>query len=157
MSHTVRHRLKILFLLLFSIFLVPTLSSPPISTSSIFPVYFSRVSLCSTSTNTLTYACVQLSHFSCVWLFATLWAVAHQAPLSMGFPKQKYWSGLPCPPADLPESGSEPESLKSPALAGRFLTTSAPWEAPSFLIPFAFCTKQAYTTHHSAPWFFFFT
>ena len=38
-----------------------------------------------------------LSHFSCVWLFATLWTVAHQAPPSMGFSKQEYWSGLPFP------------------------------------------------------------
>ena len=39
-----------------------------------------------------------LSHFSCVQFFATLWTVAHQAPLSMGFSRQEYWSGLPCPP-----------------------------------------------------------
>ena len=39
-----------------------------------------------------------LIHFSHVWLFAILWAVAHQAPLSMGFSRQEYWSGLPCPP-----------------------------------------------------------
>ena len=38
-----------------------------------------------------------LSHFSHVWLFATLWAVAHQAPLSLGFSRQEYWSGLLCP------------------------------------------------------------
>ena len=38
-----------------------------------------------------------LSHFSHVWFFATLWTVAYQAPLSMGFSKQEYWSGLPCP------------------------------------------------------------
>ena len=44
-----------------------------------------------------------LSH---VWLFATLWTVAHQAPLSMGFPRQEYWSGLPFPPpGNLPDSG----------------------------------------------------
>ena len=39
-----------------------------------------------------------LSHFSCVWLFATTWTVARQAPLSMGFSRQEYWSGLSCPP-----------------------------------------------------------
>ena len=49
-------------------------------------------------------ACM-LSHFSHVRLFATLWAVAHQALLSMAFPKQEYWSGLPCHPlGDLPDS-----------------------------------------------------
>ena len=52
-------------------------------------------------------ACV-LSRFSHVQLFATLWTVALQAPLSMGFPRQKYWSGLPFPPpGDLPDSGIE--------------------------------------------------
>ena len=47
-----------------------------------------------------------LSHFSRVPLFATLWPVAHQTPLSMGFSRQEYWSGLPCsPPGDLPNPG----------------------------------------------------
>ena len=41
------------------------------------------------------HACV-LSCFSCVWLFVTLWTIAHRAPLSMGFSRQEYWSGLPC-------------------------------------------------------------
>ena len=53
-----------------------------------------------------------------------------QAPLFMGFSRQEYWSGLPCPPpGDLPHSGIEPPSLVPPALAGRFFTTSATWEA----------------------------
>ena len=70
------------------------------------------------------------SHFSCVQLFATPWTVAHQASLSMGFPRQEYWSELPFPsPGALPDPGIEPASLMSPALAGRFLTTSATWEA----------------------------
>ena len=57
--------------------------------------------------------------------------VAHQAPLSMGFSRQEYWSGLLCPPpGDLPNPGIEPVSLMSPALAGRFFTTSMPWESP---------------------------
>ena len=47
-----------------------------------------------------------LSHFSHVWLFVTLWTVACQAPLSMGFSRQEYWSELPCcPPGDLPHPG----------------------------------------------------
>ena len=59
--------------------------------------------------------------------FVTPWTVAHQAPLSMGFPRQERWSGLPCPPPrELPDPGVEPASLLSPALAGRFFTTSAP-------------------------------
>ena len=58
------------------------------------------------------------------------WTVAHQAPLSMGFSKQKYWSGLPYhPPGDLPDPGIEPASPTSSALAGGFFTTSATWEA----------------------------
>ena len=61
---------------------------------------------------------------SCVRLFATPWAVAHQAPLSMGFSSQEYWSGLSCPfPGHLPNPGIK---LTSPALAGRFLTTEPP-------------------------------
>ena len=57
-----------------------------------------------------------------------LWTVACQGPLSLRFPRQKYWSGLPFPPpADLPDAETEPMSFKSPALAGRFFTTSATW------------------------------
>ena len=71
------------------------------------------------------HACV-LSH---VWLFATLWLIAHQAPLSMEFSRQEYWSGLPFPsPGDLPHPGIEPTSLASPALVDRFFTTTATWE-----------------------------
>ena len=71
-----------------------------------------------------------LSCFSHVQLCATLWTVALQAPLSMGFSWQEYWSGLPCPPpGDLPNPGIEPTSLMSPALAGGFFTTSTTWEA----------------------------
>ena len=80
------------------------------------------------------YVCVcvcTLSRFSCVQLCATLWTIVHQAPLSMGFSRQDYWSGLPCPPpGDLPNPGTEPRVLKSPALTGGFFTTSATWEAP---------------------------
>ena len=62
-----------------------------------------------------------LSH---VQLFATPWTAAHQVPLSMGFSRQEYWSGLPSPSAgDRPHPGINPKSLVSPALAGGFLTT----------------------------------
>ena len=68
-----------------------------------------------------------LSH---VRLFATPWTAAHQAPLSMGFPRQEYWSGLPFPsPEDLPDPGIEPTSPAPPTLAGRFFTISTTWEA----------------------------
>ena len=57
---------------------------------------------------------------------ATLWTVARQAPLSMGFSRQEYWTGLQFPPpGDLPDPRIEPTSLASPALAGGFFTTSA--------------------------------
>ena len=76
-----------------------------------------------------------LSHFSHVRLFVTPRTVAHQAPLSMEFSRQEYWSGFPCPPpGDLPDPGIEPESLMSPALASGFFTPSAIWEAPNQLI-----------------------
>ena len=56
------------------------------------------------------HACM-LSHFSCARLFVILWTVALQAPLSMEFSRQEYWSGLPFPsPGDLPDPGAEPES-----------------------------------------------
>ena len=68
------------------------------------------------------YVCVCV--LSRVRLFATPRTVAHQAPLSMGFPRQEYWSGLRFPPpGDLPNPGIEPAS---PALAGRFFTTEPP-------------------------------
>ena len=58
--------------------------------------------------------------------------LARQAPLSMGFSRQEYWRGLPClPPGDIVNPGIKPWSLMSPALAGRFFTTSATWEPPS--------------------------
>ena len=75
------------------------------------------------------HACVP-SQLSRVRLFATLWTVAHQAPLSMGFSRQEYCSGLLCPPPeDLPNPGVKPASLMSPALAGGFFSTHATWEA----------------------------
>ena len=75
--------------------------------------------------------CCVLSHFSRVQLFVIPWTVACQAPLSMGFSRQEYWSGLPCPSlGDLPGPGIEP---KSPALADGFFTSSTTWEAPPFL------------------------
>ena len=58
------------------------------------------------------------------------WTVARQAPLSMGFPRLEYWSGLRLPsPGYLPNPGIKPMSPASPALAGRFFTTSTTWEA----------------------------
>ena len=72
-----------------------------------------------------------LCALSCVWHFAIPWTVARQVPLSMGFSRQDYWSGVPFPaPGDLPNPGMEPTSLESQvASAGGFFTTSATWEA----------------------------
>ena len=64
---------------------------------------------------------------SCVWLFATPWSVACQAPKSMGFPRQEHGSGLPFPSqGDLPDPGIKLASLMSPTLAGGFFTTGSP-------------------------------
>ena len=58
-----------------------------------------------------------LGHFNHVQLFATIWTAVHQAPLSIGFSRQEYWSGLPCRlPGDLPKPGIKPTFPKSPAL-----------------------------------------
>ena len=74
--------------------------------------------------------CVCVCVLSHVQLFATLWIVAHHAPVSVEFPKQEYWSWLQFPAAeDLSNPGTEPTSPVSPALAGGFLTISATWEA----------------------------
>ena len=65
-----------------------------------------------------------LNCFHHVRLFMTLWVIACQAPLSMGFPRQEYWSGLPCPaPGDLHDPGIKPAFLVSAALAGELFTT----------------------------------
>ena len=75
--------------------------------------------------------CCKLNLLRCVQLFVTPWTVARQAPLSMGFPRQEYWSGLPCPPP--PNPGIKSMPLTSPALADGFFTTKATWEAQNHL------------------------
>ena len=89
-----------------------------------------------------------LNHFSCVRLFATLWTVACQAPLCMGFSRQQYQSGLPCPPpGDLPDPRTEPGA---PALQ----IDSSPlshWESPQF--DFSFKNKGQILLHlHTIPY-----
>ena len=80
-------------------------------------------------TSYILYITHELSCFSHVQLFATLWTIACQVPLSMGLSRPEYWSRLPCPPpGDLPDPGIEPVSQMSPALAGRFFTTITTWE-----------------------------
>ena len=81
----------------------------------------------------ISHVCV-LSRFSRVLLFETLWTVSHQAPLFMGFSRHEYWTGLTCPsPGDLPDPGVEPASFMSCALAGKFFTTRATWEASIYI------------------------
>ena len=65
-----------------------------------------------------------------LYLFVTTWTIARQAPLSVGFPRQKYWSGLPFPsPRDLPDPGLKPTSPAPPAPACRFFTAGTTSEA----------------------------
>ena len=83
-----------------------------------------------------------LSHFTHFQLFATLWTAAHQAPVSMGFFRQEYWSRLPClPPRDPPDPGIEAASPAAPILQADSLPQShqedpysdrllCPWEFP---------------------------
>ena len=88
-----------------------------------------------------------LGHFSHVQLFATPWTVAYQAPLSMGFSRQEYWSGLPCPPpGDCPNPGIKPGS---PTLQADSLLSEPP-EKPKntgmgslFLLQGNFLTQES--------------
>ena len=67
------------------------------------------------------------SHFSHFRLFVNLWIVTYQVPLSTGFSRQEYWSGLPFPsPGDLPDPGIKPASLAYPAMAREFFITGLP-------------------------------
>ena len=83
-----------------------------------------------------------LSCFSYVGLFVTLWTIACQAPLSMGFSRKEYWSGLLCPPSgNLSDPGIEPVFLMSPALAGSFFALAPPGK-PTYAI---FLPYKAFT------------
>ena len=108
---------------------VPTQHS--ISTPHLWPL--ASTSALSDSKNStildVLFSCV-LSCFTRAPLFATAWTVGRQAPLSLGFSRQDYWNGLPCPPlGDLPNPAIKPASLMPPALAGGFFTTSTTREA----------------------------
>ena len=75
-----------------------------------------------------------LRHFSCVRFFATPWTIAHQAPLSMGFFRQEYYSGLPGPPpGDLANPGIEPASPETPALQADSLRLSH-WGSSKYVL-----------------------
>ena len=84
--------------------------------------------------------------------FATLWTVACQAPLSMGFSRYIYWRGLPCPPlGDLPDPGTEPLSLISLELAGGFFITGTTWEALGYFILPSICPCHSLCLEYPCP------
>ena len=94
--------------------------------------------LCWISTPRTTVLCAQSR-----LLFATPWTAARQAPLSIGFSRQDYWSGLPFPsPGDLSNPGITPLSPASPALAGRFSTTELPGKPQNCKIINLCCVKS---------------
>ena len=79
------------------------------------------------------HACMHAQSLSHFWLFVTTWTIARLASLSMEVSRKEYWNGLVFPsPEDLPNPGIKPISSASPALAGRFFTTSTTWEVPRF-------------------------
>jgi len=84
-------------------------------------------------------ACV----LSYVRLFTTPWTVTHQTPLSIGFPRQEYWSELPClSPGDLPDPGIIP---MSPALAGSFLITEPPGKLCMYIYTHTYTHTHTHT------------
>ena len=99
------------------------------------------------------HACHAKSLQSCLTLCGPI--DCSHAPLSKGFSRQEYQSGLPCPPLQgiFPTQGSNPHLFTSPALVGRFFTTSATWEAPLnyivyLFIYFFFLLIQSWYNHH---------
>ena len=77
-----------------------------------------------------------MKSLSRVRLFATPWAIAYQAPLSMGFPRQKHWSKLPFPPpGDLPYPGMTPASPASPAMAAAAAAAKSLQPSPTLCDP----------------------
>ena len=94
------------------------------------------------------YACVP-NYFSCIQLFANLWTIACQTPLSTGFSRQECLSRLLCPlPGDLSDSGIKLTSITPPALAGGFFTTSTTWEAHIYAYIFANVCTYAHKWHN---------
>ena len=98
----------------------------PLSLHIIFPLYMSvSVSNFFLFYKDTSHTALWLNvccHFSCIWLFLILWTIAGQAPLSMGFSRQEYWSGLLCLPL-----GDISNLWIKPAMAGKFFTTSTIW------------------------------
>ena len=102
--------------LICSLYMTPFLASFIVSKQMFFSALLKYVCVCSVVSDA----------------FVILWTVAHQAPLSMTFSRQDYWSGLPFPPpGDLPDSRIEPVS---PALAGGFFTTEPPGKLSRYIV-----------------------
>ena len=102
---------------------------------------------------TVSYTLCACAHsLSCVWLFATPWTIAHQAPLSMGFSRQEYWSSCHLLLQGIfPDTGIKPESLASLALVGGFSTTVPPGKPNllySLLYLIGYCTATILETDH---------
>ena len=97
-----------------------------------------------------------LSRFNRVWLFVTLWTIAYQVPLSMGFCRQEYWSGLPSPPKDLPNTGTEPVSPAAPTLQADsfWLSHQCCAVLSRFSRVWLFATYGLYPTRLVCPWGF---
>ena len=105
-------------------------------------------SVCGYKNSVRSYTCRAVLRVCCaeslshVWLSMTPWTIAHQAPLSMGFSRQEYWSGLPCPsPGHLPYPGIKPESLMSPALQVDSFPAEPP-RKPSWFLLFRNCQPR---------------
>ena len=94
-----------------------------------------------------------MKSLSRVQLFATLWTVARQAPLSMGFSRQECWSGLPFPsPGDLPDPGIEPGSSALQADALPSEPPGKPEEKNRCIQRFALFTEVYYKEHRTGIW-----
>ena len=92
-----------------------------------------------------------LSSFSHVWLFATPWTVACQATQSMGFSRQEYWSGLPCPPpGDLPDPGIKPVSQHLLHWQVDSLPLAPPGKPHTLYNAFNDCTSQSALISHAS-------
>ena len=115
-------------------FIICFLRSHCICWQLILPTVFSLVSALGFVVNRVCVCvcvCVCVHTHACcnIQFFVTPWTIAHWVPLSIGFPRQEYWSRLPFPTSrDLPDPGMQPTSLASPALAGEFVTHTVPPE-----------------------------
>ena len=137
---------RVFFALLLCLSLAPM--SFAVDTLQVFALRIQFQDQVSPASALLTFDCCCCHLCVCVWSIAQSgWtlcdSMGHQAPLSVGFSRQEYWSGLPFPtPRDLPHPGIKPASLVSPGLAGKVFTTCAIWEALSILCQLGISDKE---------------